>query len=218
MGDVMRTISMAAAMLGMALLAVPALAADGAYGDNWYRGEFWSGEYPDGFTVLKDVTVKLRATLDPKAEATIDCALPAKATYQPWNSARVNADGLQFVSFTEIEDMEVTKDYETTLYNNLDATATPVKFAKGDKWKYLAYFGEGAFLMEYDGVRYDGDQDLMEVSKAVGGGAEKDYDEWLRINCSNQMWGWLFMDEIVKDDVNFTAPNIVTYGEAADLE
>jgi hypothetical protein len=167
--------------------------------------------------VLKDVTVKLRATLDPKVEATIDCALPAKATYQPWNNARVIADGLQFVSFSEIDEMELTKDYETTLYQNMDATAVPIKFKAGDKWRYLAYFGEGAFLMEYEGVEYDGDQDLIEASKSIREG-DKGYDEWLRINCSNQMWGWLFMADIVKDDVTFTGPNISGYGTSADLE
>ena len=66
MGDFMRRFSIAGAVLGVALLAMPGLAqGTDAYGDAWYRGEFWSGEYPGGFTVVKDVTVKLRATLDP---------------------------------------------------------------------------------------------------------------------------------------------------------
>ena len=60
-----------------------------AYGDDWYRMNFWSGEYPNGFTVVSDTTLQLRPALDPKADKTIACPLSAKATYQPWNGARV---------------------------------------------------------------------------------------------------------------------------------
>lgn len=198
--------------------AAPALAQDAdAYGDDWYRADFWSGEYPAGFTVLKDTTVKLRPALSPTADKSVDCPLPAKATYQQWNGPRVEAEGLTFISFTQIDVMEITKAYETTLYRNDDATAVEVSFKPGDQWRYLAYFAEGAFLMEYDGVRYDGDQDLFEVSKQTEPGP-RGYEEWLRINCSNNQWGWLFMDDIVQDDVIFAGPNIVEYGRSADLE
>ncbi|MBI4921697.1 MAG: hypothetical protein HY834_08100 [Devosia nanyangense] len=207
-------------MLGLVLLAAPAapgLAQDaGAYGDGWYRGEFWSGEYPNGFTVLEATTLKLRPELSPAAEPSIDCPLPAKATYHPWNSARVFSDGLTFASFTEIDEMEVTKPFEASLYGQLDATEVTIKFEPGMIWKYLAYYGEGAFLLEYDGVRYDGDQGLIDASTSTHPG-DKGYDEWLRIDCASQMWGWLFMADI-QDNAAFGPPNIEGYGVAADAE
>ena len=43
-------------------------------------------------------------------------------------------------------------------------------------------------------------------------------DEWLRINCPNNMWGWLYLPDLVMDDKTITGPNIVEYGRAADLE
>ncbi|MEO6014304.1 MAG: hypothetical protein ABIQ30_12085 [Devosia sp.] len=210
--------SLSAIVIAMALAATPALAqAVEAYGDEWYRGTFWSGEYPGGFTVLKDVTVKLRPELSPKAQKTIDCPLPAKATYQPWNMERVNAQGLEFVSFTKIDAMKVDKAYEATLYYEIDGTEKKVKFKPGDKWNYFAYYGEGAFLMEYDGAQYTGDQGLEEVSTSTTPD-DSGYEEWLRINCSNNMWGWLFIGDIVQDDVTYAGPNIVEYGRSADLE
>lgn len=187
------------------------------YGDGWYRGTFWSGEYPAGFTVLKDTTVLLRPRLDPAAVATVECPLPAKATYQQWNTARVAAEGLEFVSFTETVDMVVTQPYEAALYAESDSAETSVAFKPGDTWRYLAYYGEGAFLMQYKGVNYTGDQGLDDASKPAREGAHG-YDEWLRINCSNNRWGWLLMSDITLDDVTFGGPNITEYGSAADLD
>lgn len=209
-------LKMLTAVLGIGL--TPALAQSvEAYGPDWYKAEFWSGEYPNGFTVLKDTTLKLRASLSPTAEKTIDCPIPAKATYQMWNMSRVLDDGLTFISFTEKDVMKASKAYDATLLRYDGSGSLDVSFKPGDEWTYLAYFGEGAFLMEYDGNEYEGDQDLYDVSEAVKAG-DRGYDEWLRINCSNNQWGWLFMGDIDKDEVTFTGPNIVTYGQAADAE
>lgn len=214
----MRAASLALLATGAFFVVPPAMAQSvNAYGEDWYRAEFWSGEYPNGFTVLKDSVLKLRPALDPKAEKTIDCPVSAKATYQQWNGPRVQEEALSFVSFTEIDEMAITEAYDATLYRHDDATEVAVSFKPGDKWRYLAYFGEGAFLMEYDGVQYDGDQDLFDHSESVKPG-ERGYEEWLRINCSNNRWGWLFMGDIAKDDVAFSGPNILGYGEAADAE
>ena len=86
----------------------------------------------------------------------------------------------------------------------------------GETWRYLVYFGEGAFLMEYDGVEYDGDQDLFEHAEQEGD--SNGYEEWLRINCSNNQWGWLFMGDITLDDGTFISPNITGYGVSEDLK
>lgn len=201
-----------------AFAAAPALAQSvETYGEDWYKAEFWSGEYPNGFTVLKDTVLKLRPALDATAEKTIDCPVSAKATYQQWNMQRVLDEGLTFISFTEKDVMKVGKPYDAKLLRYDGSDTLEVSFKPGDEWTYLAYFGEGAFLMEYDGAEYEGDQDLLDVSEPAKPG-DRGYDEWLRINCQNNQWGWLFMGDLVKDEVTFTGPNILGYGEAADAE
>ncbi len=203
------------AAVTLGLTAAPAL-AQSAYDDSWYRSNFWSGEYPDGFSMVKTTTVQLRPTLDPKADKTVACELPQGATYQTWNQARVEEQGLNFTSFTKIADYKITKPYETTFYKHLDGTEQKVSLKEGDTFRYLAYFGEGAFLMEYDGVEYEGDQDLFEHAEQEGD--SNGYEEWLRINCSNNQWGWLFMGDITLDDGTFIAPNITSYGMSEDLK
>jgi hypothetical protein len=216
-GISMRTLCLAAAAASLCLLAVPAFAqSPESYDDSWYRAPFWSGEYPDGFSVARTTTVQLRPALDPKADKTIACELPQGATYQPWNQSRVEEQGLAFTSFTKIATYKITKPYETTLYKHLDGTELKVSFKPGDTFRYLVYFGEGAFLMEYDGVEYDGDQDLFEHAEQEGD--SNGYEEWLRINCSNNHWGWLFMGDVTLDDGIFVSPNITEYGTAEDLK
>jgi hypothetical protein len=212
----MRRISIVAAAAGLLLAAAPAFAQSEAYDESWHRAPFWSGEYPDGFSVAKTTTVQLRATLDPKADKTIACELPQGATYQPWNQERVEEQGLSFTSFTKIADYKMTKPFEATLYRHDDATEATVSLNKGDTWRYLVYLAEGTFLMEYDGVEYDGNQDLFEVSEQMGD--TNGYEEWLRINCPNNQWGWLFMGDISLDEGNFVSPNITEFGTSKDLE
>jgi hypothetical protein len=210
----MRTLLLAIAAL-FALAAVPAL-AQSTYDDTWHRAPFWSGEYPDGFSLARTTTVQLRPTLDARAQKTIACELPHGATYQTWNQARVEEQGLHFTSFSKIAEYKITRPYETTLYKHLDGTELKVSLKEGDTFRYLVYFGEGAFLMEYDGVEYDGDQDLFEHAEQEGDA--NGYEEWLRINCSNNQWGWLFMGDVTLDDGTFLAPNITGYGTSEDLK
>jgi hypothetical protein len=96
----------------------------------------------------------------------------------------------------------------------LSGVTPPTKSPPRPPTTYLV--GEGQFLMEYDGIRYQGDQGLADVSESTMKG-ERGYDEWLKIDCSNHIWGWLFMAD-VKDNPAFTAPNITNYGEAKDAE
>jgi hypothetical protein len=199
----------------VALLAAPA-AAQSVYDESWHRESFWSGEYPGGFSVAQATTIMLRPALDAAAEPTIACDLPRGATYQAWNGDRVEEQGLSFISYTRIAEYTVVEAFETTLYRNPDATEDRIAFQPGDTWRYLVYFAEGTFLMEFNGVRYDGNQDLIDVSEQVGDASG--YEEWLRINCPNNQWGWLFMGDITIDDVTLVGPNITEYGMAKDLD
>lgn len=211
----MRTFILSAAAAIVALAAGPAL-AQSAYDDGWYRAPFWSGEYPNGFTVIRSVTVQLRPTLDPAAERTIACDLPARATYQPWNGARVDAQDLAFVSYTRIADYKVREAHTATLSRSDDGAEAEVSLKPGDVWRYLVYYAEGAFQMEFGGVKYDGDQSLFEVSEQIGD--TNGYEEWLHIECPNNREGWLFMGDIQIDDAAFTGPNITEYGTSKDLD
>jgi hypothetical protein len=211
----MRKLWLAALAASLTLLTAPAF-AQSQYDESWYRAPFWSGEYPGGFSVVKTTTVQLRPALDPKTEKTVACELPQGATYQLWNQPRVEEQGLFFVSYSKIAEYKITKPYETTFYRHLDGTEVKVSLKEGDTFRYLVYFGEGAFLMEYDGVEYDSDQDLFEHAEQEGD--TNGYEEWLRINCSNNQWGWLFMGDITLDDGTFVSPNITEYGMAEDLK
>lgn len=211
----MHRLALALLAAAVASLAAPAL-AQSQYDQNWHRAPFWSGEYPDGFSVTKTTTVQLRARLDPKAEKTIACELPQGATYQMWNQPRVEAQGLFFTSFSRIAQYRMIEPYETSLYRHVDGTEVKLSFAEGETWRYLVYFGEGAFLLEYDGVEYDGDPGLLEHAQQEGD--RSGYEEWLRINCPNNQWGWLYMGDITLGDGTFVSPNITSYGMAEDLE
>jgi hypothetical protein len=216
----------ALALAALMLAATPALAQSvPAYDNAWYRSNGWGGEYANGFTVLKDTTVILRPELSPAAEKSIDCPLPAKATYHPWNTQRVEAQGLSFVSYSEIEEWEATTAFEALFYPDVDPAIgdpsleveTTLTFKPGDRWTYLTYYCEGTFLMEYEGKKYTADQGLIEASKQIKPGDAR-LDEWLRINCDNNMWGWLYLPDVISDEASFTGPNIPGYGVAADAE
>jgi hypothetical protein len=211
----MYLISLAAAAVALALAAAPAL-AQSAYDEGWYRAPFWSGEYPGGFSVVQTTTVQLRPSLDPAAERSIACELPQGATYQIWNLKRVEEQGLGFASFSRIAEYKMTEDYEATIYRRDDASEAVIPFKEGDTWHYLVYLAEGAFLMEHDGVEYDANQDLFEHAEQIGD--TNGYEEWMRINCPNNQWGWLFMGDITIGEGAFVTPNITGYGESKDLE
>ena len=206
-----------AATVGLAFVVAaisPALAA--SYDDTWYAADFWSGEYPDGFAVTEDTTVAVRATLDRAAPRDVACALPKGAVYHPWNAARVETDGLAFKSFTRKSPYRVTKALSAYLTPDGGADDLTVDFAPGDEWTFLTYLGEGAFLLEYQGAVYVGQQELVENSEALGPDRPR-YEEWMHLTCANGTAGWIFLPDVLGQP-GITEPNILGYGEAADLD
>jgi hypothetical protein len=183
-----------------------------AYDDAWYQASFWGGEYPNGFSVNGVTIVGARFEPDPETPASIECLLPKGAVYHPWNHDRVEADLLTFVSFTRKQPYTLDADLSLTVYTE-EGDDVGLDLTAGDTWTYLTYLGEGAFLMEYAGATYVGDQVLFEVSSANG---EAETHEWLRLICGNGESGWLLLDEILPLPTIGEA-NIVGYGEARDL-
>jgi len=185
------------------------------YDDSWYRGDFWSGEYPDGFSVTSDMTVNIRADTDLSLPRDIACDLKKNATYHVWNVDRVIEDALFFVSYTKITNATLTGDLETTLDPEVNGASIDVSFRKGDAYRYLAYLGEGAFMLDYKGGHYVGYADLLDASNLAD--PEPAYDEWIGITCPNGTSGWLFMGDVA--DLPGTEPARVTrYGYALDLD
>ena len=197
-------------LAAVALAFTPSLVA--AYDDAWHQASFWGGEYPNGFSVTGPTIVAARFEPDPETPASIECLLPKGAVYHPWNHDRVEADLLTFVSFTRKQPYTLDADLSLTVYTE-EGDDVALDLATGDIWVYLTYLGEGAFLMEYAGATYVGDQALFEVSSANG---EAETHEWLRLICGNGESGWLLLDEI-RTLPTIGEPNIVTYGEARDL-
>jgi hypothetical protein len=200
--------------LALAVLTTAWPAVANAYDDSWYQADFWGGEYPNGFGVAEPMTVDARLDPDPDAAAKVKCALPKGAVYHPWNHERVESDELDFRSYTLKETHTVRTEFSTTLYLEESWDEVLVDMATGATWTYLTYLGEGNFLMEYDGKTYIADdQALFELSTSPDESAS---DEWLHLKCANKAQGWLLLSE-VKALENIVEPNIVGYGEAADL-
>jgi len=212
----------AAMTIRAAIAALAAFWSTGAvaYDDSWYRLGGWPGEYPAGLTLARDVTVDIRSAPDPDLVRAVSCALRRGATYHPWNLARAEADGLEFVAFSRIVPYEVTSPLTTYLYRESDGSEEVVDLAPGRRWEYLGYLAEGAFLLRLDGEVYQGQQDLVEASTETPPGTEPGgdaLDQWMKLTCANGATGWLLISDVA-DAAGFDSPQITGYGYAADRE
>ena len=207
-------------ILNLALLPIAQLLPDSAlaYDATWYKTDFWAGEYPHGFTLEKDVSTQIRATLDPQAPRTIDCAMKKGATYHQWNIERVVSAKLEFISYVPTVTYVIEKPAAFTLRNEQTDSDEKITFGKGDEWIYLTYYAEGAFKMSFKGTAYSAEQDLMEASR------EKDtktlakdrfVDEWLKLTCANGASGWLLSRDVLGKPP-YGSPNFIEYGVAKD--
>jgi hypothetical protein len=189
-----------------------------AYDSSWHKATGWSGEYPSGFTIAADMTIDIRPKLDPAAPKSVKCRLKKGATYHQWNSKRAASDRLQFISFTKIKTYRLTGDLTVKLERRPSGGVADVRFRKGDTWSYLAYLGEGAFLMKFRGQIYVAGQEMFAKSTevaAAGNTGTSDYDEWLDLRCANGAVGWIFANE-VRGKPGFLGANITGYGKASD--
>ena len=197
-----------------------------AYDSSWHREANWSGEYPHGFTMSADAVINIRERLDPDAPRSVSCLLKKGATYHIWNKQRVASDQLEFVSFTKIVAFEVKADTTARVWRRSDNGKAVINLRKGDRWSFIYYLAEGAFLMKFRDAVYvvtqgavKENEDLVGNSvkvKPLNNSAQREYDEWMKIKCANGSVGWIFMKDIeaVK---SFSNPKIVEYGVARDL-
>lgn len=163
-----------------------------AYDNTWYQTEFWSGEYPNGISVIEEgVTLPARATKDTDLPVTIQCAVPFRANYHPWNSAR------KAKFFTAAKIIPMTANVEVKLGSEGEEQAT---VAPGELVEYLIYGAEGTFLVRYKGKEYWSDQDLLEKMTYDVQKMEVPQDEWLNITCTGGENAWIFMRDLTTSD------------------
>ncbi len=163
-----------------------------AYDNTWYQTEFWSGEYPNGISVReKGVVLPARAGMDPDLPVSIQCAVPFRANYHPWNSARP----AKYITAAQIIPMVANEDVKIG-----DKSEGQVTVAKGELVEYLIYGSEGWFKVRYKGKEYMADQSLLEKMTYDLEKMEKPQDEWLNITCTGGENAWIFMRDLVTTD------------------
>jgi hypothetical protein len=191
------------------------------YDASWYKSDYWIGEYPDGLSIARNLTVKIRETLDPDAPKSVSCALRRGATYHPWNEARVASDQLEFVTFNKIETYELKENFKDELERKSDGSSVTVELHKGDRWFYLASVQEDISIVRVGGTIYVASGEyLLKKSTRVNEpikSKQSPVDEWMKLKCANGAVGWIFVNEIIKAP-GFSRYVTDTYGHAYDEE
>jgi hypothetical protein len=126
---------------------------------------------------------------------------------------------LAFVSYTPTVVYVVNRSGTFYLRDQSDDREFELTIEAGEEWSFLTYYAEGMFQMAYDGTIYTGEQDLYEASsprELDNPLKDTEADEWLKLTCANGNRGWILMSEISQNPF-FGEPNIVDYGQAADL-
>lgn len=195
--------------------ATPAPAPDPYEG--WSVVEFWSGEWPDGFVIMTDgVVLPARAAMDPTSPTDIDCPLSKGANYHPWNGARIESDGLVFMTASEPLELSVTQDFSvTTAFAEDDKTLTA---RAGDTLVYKYYLAEGFFVAGHNGEEYELNEG--EIAEFVAfPEANADDDEWVQVKCADEAGtrAWLRFEDVIAFD-GVEMPELTEYGVATDAE
>ena len=112
--------------------------------------------------------------MDLKLPVTIECELPFKAVFHPWNQGRTAN------YFTAAKIIPMTANEPVTLgYEGEDQA----EVAAGDTVEYLIYGAEGMFTVRYKGKLYTADQSLLEKMTYDEEMMEIPQDEWLNVTC-----------------------------------
>ena len=189
-------------------------AALSGYDDSWFLSPGWPGEYPPGFAVLDaDVRVPARARPNPTDPQDITCLLPQYANYQLWNTARNDADDLDYFVATKKLPVTVLEDAEVEFVGDAGTETLPLK--AGDQLTYLLYIGEGFTVMSFNGREFHiNEGQLREITDI--GALENEEDLWVRVTCLGGKQAWLLFDEAVLEPGIYPSP-ITGYGDAKDI-
>ena len=186
----------------------------------WYTSAGWPGEYPPGFSVLdENVTLMGRLFMHEDGEKVVECPVPQNATYQLWNSGRVESDDLEF--FTVSEKVEITMNADATIDAPTDENfENKIDLKAGDVLTYLRYVGEGWAVMEYNLAEYQIEEgSLNGISDVDTAFANSKKDRlWAHITCADEKdtRAWLLFDEVIKTDGMVMTP-VIGFGDSRDL-
>jgi hypothetical protein len=197
-----------AAVRDLARSELAAAAADKTGHDQSWHEDGWSREVPIGFAVQKPVTIAIRPSSNLELSRSIACRLEP-ASYHPYNFTRNEAENIVFRSFTKIVEGTVKTPFEAELYDHAADKDVRIRFKAGDRWRYLAYGGEGFYAVEVNGRRY-GSHELIQHSTVNGRPMAQvlardlvdptRYQEWVNLPCANGVRGWLFKTDIESVD------------------
>ena len=179
-------------MLSVLLLAFTfqATTAMAAYDKTYHQTEFWAGEYPNGFSVkAENVSVPARSAMDPALNITLQCGLPFRANYSPWNAARP----ARYFSASKIVPMIAKVDLTLT-----DENEKEVAVKKGELIEYLIYGAEGWFTVRYKGKEFGADQSLLEKVSYDESLMSKGADEWLQVTCTGGEKAWILLSDLTE--------------------
>lgn len=186
----------------------------------WYISGGWPGEYPSGFSVLgKSVVLMGRAHMHEDAAQTIACPVPQNATYQQWNTSRVDLDELDFVTVSEKVEVTILKSAEVDAPIDADFE-NKLSLEIGDKLIFLRYLGEGWSIWEHDFQEYDIEENaLRDISDSDTAFRNSEDDRlWVQLSCADEdrTRAWLLFDDVVKTEGMAMTP-IIGYGDSRDL-
>lgn len=185
------------------------------YPDGWEMQNYWSGEYPNAFAVTAEgVTVMGHETITFEVYPPIYCGLPNKATYSPWNGARIESDDLNFVAMTYPTTFTIQEDATIEVF--VDEGASQLDLKTGDVLTYKSYLAEGFFIAEKDGKLYEMNESELPQSTQFEQGP--DDQEWVQVTCDDaaQTRAWVLYTDAL--NANGVEPYEYTgFGEASDL-
>lgn len=192
----------------------------GVYDESvWYLSPGWPGEYPPGFSVLHNGVSLIGRTHMNEVSATHVCPLPQNASYQLWNSERVEIDKLEFVTASQRINITITDEVTVDAPTD-DDWNNSLELKSGDTVTYLRYVAEGWAVMEHNSVEYQIEENALNgVSDIDTAFANAEDDRlWVRVTCAdeNQTRAWLNFDEVIQTEGIVVTP-ITGYGESRDL-
>ena len=167
----------------------------GEYSDIWTLEPFWPGEWPDGFTVTADdVVLKGRQDPVPWAPMVVTCPLAKNTNVSPWNHARIESDGWEFMSAQYRS--KITMKEDVTLLTGFSEKPKQLVLKAGDVMRYEAYYSEGFFRASFDGENYElNEVDLNGIAEIEPG---EPSDLWVNVACdfTKGERAWLLLSDI----------------------
>ena len=185
------------------------------YPDGWELQPYWSGEYPNAFAVTQEgVTVMGHETITFEEYPPINCGLPNKAVFSPWNATRRESDDLEFVAM--VFPTTFTLQEDASIEALVGDGAEQLELKAGDQLIYKSYLAEGFFIAEKDGIQYELNEGDLPQSTEFEQGPED--QEWVHVTCTDadQTRAWIRYE----DAINANGVELYEYtgfGVAEDL-